>query len=572
MSQNSKLYLGVDIGSISTKAVVIDAGNNILAKEYLWTEGNPIRAVKALLEVIRQQLGERQKDIVGVGTTGSARELIGTILGATIIKNEITAHAIGTLTFHPDVHTIFEIGGQDSKIVIINHGIVVDYAMNTLCAAGTGSFLSSQARRLAIPVEEFGQYALRSTNPTKIAGRCTVFAESDLVHKAQMGYPREDIIAGLCNSIVYNYLNNVGKGKNIKPPVVFQGGVSKNIGVAKAFERITGHEIIIDDIGHLMGAFGVAVLAREQNKEIAFDFSVENIDFRTVGVECGGCPNNCEVVCVLKDGKFLDGWGNRCSNGIERAKEKLHSGVGINEEKKKRVKAKVKIVEKKQVADGTLAVYLEKPKDFNYRAGQYVLLHVPQLKEKGSRESTHAMSLASSPQEDALLLAMRVSKSLFKQTINSMNVGEELEIDGPVGSLCLDESEKNPVVFLAGGIGITPFHGIINEQSRLGWPREITLFYGDKTPKDAPFLDNFAALQNDNFKFVPTMSRVDDNDKTWSGERGRISADLIKKHIQDVCVPHYYVVGKPEMVESTKDELEKLGIPKENITSELFTG
>lgn len=325
MDQNNgkkKLYLGVDIGSISTKAVAIDKDNKIYAKSYLWTEGNPIEAVKRVLDEIQAQIGGGG-EVWALGTTGSARELIGAILNATIVKNEITAHAIGTLSFHPEVKTILEIGGQDSKIIILDDGIITDYAMNTLCAAGTGSFLSSQARRLNIPVEQFGGWALKSKNPTKIAGRCTVFAESDLVHKAQMGYPTEDIIAGLCNSIVYNYLNNLGKGKTIDAPIVFQGGVSKNVGVAKAFERIIGQEIIVDEIGHLMGAMGIAILARDQNNDRRFDFGVKDIKFTTAGVECGGCPNNCEIVCVLNEKGFIDGWGNRCERGVERAKNKL---------------------------------------------------------------------------------------------------------------------------------------------------------------------------------------------------------------------------------------------------------
>jgi predicted CoA-substrate-specific enzyme activase len=321
-----KAYLGVDIGSISTKAVVLDQHNRILAQDYLWTEGNPIGAVKRLLSSVEAQLAP-DVQIVGVGTTGSARELIGSVLNATIVKNEITAHAVGTLLFHPDVRTIFEIGGQDSKIIILDHGIVVDYAMNTLCAAGTGSFLSSQARRLNIPVEEFGGYALQSTNPTKIAGRCTVFAESDLVHKAQMGYPMTDIIAGLCNSIVLNYLNNVGKGKNIQAPVVFQGGVSKNVGVVRAFEHITGHDILVDPLGHLMGAIGMSRLVRAKDQERPFSFDVKEIEFKTVGVECGGCANNCELVCVVKEDAFLDAWGNRCPSGITRARALLAEGA-----------------------------------------------------------------------------------------------------------------------------------------------------------------------------------------------------------------------------------------------------
>ncbi|MFA5368475.1 MAG: acyl-CoA dehydratase activase [Candidatus Paceibacterota bacterium] len=318
MNKDNKFYLGLDIGSISTKGVIIDKDDNIIAQSYLWTEGDPINAVKKVIEELKESLGKEVK-IVGVGTTGSARELIGTIFNATVIKNEITAHAIGTLKFHPDVRTIFEIGGQDSKIIIIDNGIVVDYAMNTLCAAGTGSFLSSQAKRLAIPVEEFGDYALRSKKPSKIAGRCTVFAESDLVHKIQMGHTREDIIAGLCDSIVNNYLNNVGKGKNIEMPIVFQGGVSKNIGVLKSFEKITNSEVIVDEYGHLMGAIGVAILAKQSDKEIDFDFEIKDLNFRTSGFECGGCPNNCEIVCVLQGNKILDAWGNRCEIGREKA-------------------------------------------------------------------------------------------------------------------------------------------------------------------------------------------------------------------------------------------------------------
>lgn len=313
-----KGYLGIDIGSISTKGVVIDEGNEILAKEYLWTEGDPVDAVKRLLKALEKQLVGKQVEIVSVGTTGSARKLIGVMTGASVVKNEITAHAIGTTTIHPEVNTIFEIGGQDSKIIIIENGFVVDYAMNTLCAAGTGSFLSSQAHRLGVSVEEFGEIALTSKSPTNIAARCTVFAESDLVHKAQIGHKKEDIIAGLCKAVVTNYLNNIGKGKKIKAPIVFQGGVSKNIGVKKAFEEAVGEEVIVDENGHLMGAFGVAVLAKKSKIESPFSFDVSDIEFKTKGFECPKCANHCEIICVYKDGKLIDSWGNKCDNGAVR--------------------------------------------------------------------------------------------------------------------------------------------------------------------------------------------------------------------------------------------------------------
>ena len=309
-----KVYLGIDIGSISTKGVIIDEDNNILASSYLYTEGSPITASKRVVRELKNKIDLNKYRVVGVGTTGSARKLIGTILGANVIKNEITAHAIGTMSIYPDVRTIFEIGGQDSKIILIENGIVTDYAMNTLCAAGTGSFLSSQAKRLGIPIEEFGSIAITSKNPTKIAARCTVFAESDLVHKSQIGHKKEDIIAGLCYAIVNNYLNNVGKSKKIIPPIVFQGGVSKNIGVVKAFEDITGEKVYVDNNSHLMGALGVAILSKKQ-KEVNFSFDIDNIVYETKGIECKGCSNNCEIIEVIRNKQIIDSWGNRCPKG-----------------------------------------------------------------------------------------------------------------------------------------------------------------------------------------------------------------------------------------------------------------
>ncbi len=309
-------YLGVDIGSISTKGVVIDENKNIVASDYLWTEGDPVGAVKRLINSLNKKLDSKYK-IISVGTTGSARKLIGAMLNASTIKNEITAHAVGTITMHPDVRTIFEIGGQDSKIILIENKIITDYAMNTLCAAGTGAFLSSQAKRLGIDIEDFGKIALTSNNPTKIAARCTVFAESDLIHKAQTGHKKEDIVAGLCKSIVNNYLNNVGKGKKIKSPIVFQGGVSKNIGVVKAFENELNEKVIVDENGHLMGAYGIAIIAMKEGKYNNFDFNINDMKFETRGVDCSRCPNNCEIVKVYKNNVLIDSWGNRCENGLK---------------------------------------------------------------------------------------------------------------------------------------------------------------------------------------------------------------------------------------------------------------
>jgi predicted CoA-substrate-specific enzyme activase len=315
-----KCYIGVDIGSISTKSVIIDEDQNIIASDYIWTKGSPINATKEVISTLKNTIKNKNIDcdIYGIGTTGSARNLIGTVLGANVIKNEITAHAIGTLSVNPDTKTILEIGGQDSKLIIINNGIIVDYAMNTLCAAGTGAFLSSQAKRLGVDIKDLGSIAKKSTNPSKIAARCTVFAESDLVHKAQIGHSKEDIIAGICNAVANNYLNNLAKGKRLEDKIVFQGGVSKNEGVVNAFKNILQKDVYVDDDSHLMGALGVAIISKNMNKSnerLEFNFDIEDIEFKTIGSECSFCTNNCEIISIFKDGKLIDKIGGRCPKG-----------------------------------------------------------------------------------------------------------------------------------------------------------------------------------------------------------------------------------------------------------------
>lgn len=341
-------FLGIDIGSISTKGVIITPDGTIIARSYLWTEGNPADAARRVVDHLASQIDRNAVAVRAVGTTGSARRLVGAMTSAAVIKNEITAHAVGTTFLHPEVRTILEIGGQDSKIICVEDGIATDYAMNTLCAAGTGAFLSSQAHRLGVEVEEFGEIALTSKKPANIAARCTVFAESDLVHKIQVGYAREDIIAGLCRAVATNYLSNVGKGKAIVAPVVFQGGVSKNNGVVKAFEDELGFPVIVDKDGHLMGAFGIALLAADEWEHISrqvkskkdvpyatstegnaksafildesgrprFNFDeLDTFEFSTREIECQKCSNHCEIICVYRDGTLIDSWGNRCEKG-----------------------------------------------------------------------------------------------------------------------------------------------------------------------------------------------------------------------------------------------------------------
>lgn len=308
-------YLGIDVGSVSTNVVVVDEQGNVASALYIRTKGQPIAAVKKGLAEIAGTLPVGM-EICGVGTTGSARNLSGVMVGADIVKNEITAHAVAASHEIPDAQTILEIGGQDSKIILMRHGVVTDFAMNTVCAAGTGSFLDQQASRLNIPIEEFGGLALQSKNPVRIAGRCGVFAESDMIHKQQMGYNTVDIIAGLCEALVRNYLNNVGKGKEILSPVVFQGGVAANKGLKIAFEKTLGREIIIPRYFNVMGAIGAALLAKEEVRHkgsTAFKgFAVSDMDYQASSFECQGCSNMCEVINITVDGRLLARWGDRC--------------------------------------------------------------------------------------------------------------------------------------------------------------------------------------------------------------------------------------------------------------------
>ncbi len=219
---NKPYYLGMDVGSISTNLVLIGPADEVLYEDYRRVEGDPLRAAQAALSALRKRMPDSDC-IGGCGVTGSGRRLIGAVMGADVVKNEISAHARAAMRLHPEVQTVFEIGGQDSKVTVIRDRVVVDFAMNLICAAGTGSFLDSQAKRLNLSIIALGEQAVNSVCPTSIAGRCTVFAESDMIHKQQIGHRQEDIVMGLCLAMARNFLGNVCVGKDIRPPIVFQG-------------------------------------------------------------------------------------------------------------------------------------------------------------------------------------------------------------------------------------------------------------------------------------------------------------------------------------------------------------
>ena len=322
--QKNACYLGIDIGSVSTNLVVTNEDDNIIEKLYLSTSGQPINALLKGIKIIAEKL-DNEVCIKGVGTTGSGRQLASVIVGADIVKNEITAHAVAAQKVIPDVKTVLEIGGQDSKIIILRNGVVNDFAMNTVCAAGTGSFLDRQASRLGIPITEFGAYALRSKSPVRIAGRCAVFAESDMIHKQQTGHTTEDIIGGLCEALVRNYLNNVGKGKDIEEPILFQGGVAANVGIVAAFEKELDKKIVIPQYYDVMGAFGAALIAKEElaskkTKTNFYGFGAANTNYNARSIDCNGCSNMCEVVEILANNEPIARWGDRCGKWSQLTK------------------------------------------------------------------------------------------------------------------------------------------------------------------------------------------------------------------------------------------------------------
>jgi predicted CoA-substrate-specific enzyme activase len=313
-TEKIEAYIGIDIGSISTNVVVIDSKHRVIARRYLMTEGRPLEAVKKGLYEVGREVGERVI-VRGCATTGSGRYLTGEFIGADVIKNEITTHARAAVEADPKVDTIFEIGGQDAKYVSLENGAVVDFAMNKVCAAGTGSFLEEQAERLGLKIEEqFGAAALSSPGPCELGERCTVFMESDLTFHQQRGVPRDDLVAGLSYSIVYNYLNRVVEDRVVGNVVLFQGGVAFNRGVKAAFEAVLGKKVLVPPHHDIMGAIGAAILSQEHSTgPTRFrGFDLRGVDYKLRTFECKSCSNRCEIHQVSIEGQKPLHFGSRC--------------------------------------------------------------------------------------------------------------------------------------------------------------------------------------------------------------------------------------------------------------------
>ena len=315
-------YLGIDVGSVSTNLVVLDRAGEVVKAIYTKTQARPVEVVDAGLIEIRDEIGDRIR-VLGVGTTGSGRELIGELCGADLITDEITAHKTGadfiSRSIARQVDTIFEIGGQDSKFISMQDGIVVDFAMNEACAAGTGSFLEEQAEKLGIDiVGEFATLALESAAPIRLGERCTVFMERDVMSYQSRGAARKDLVAGLAYSIAYNYLNRLVRERKIGDCIFFQGGTAYNDAVAAAFAQILGKEIIVPPHNGVMGAIGMALLARERmgrtGEVTTFrGWDLSAVDYTVKDFVCKHCSNECDIRQFTIEGEKTY-WGDKCSD------------------------------------------------------------------------------------------------------------------------------------------------------------------------------------------------------------------------------------------------------------------
>jgi predicted CoA-substrate-specific enzyme activase len=335
------MVLGVDAGSTTTKAILLDpATNGVVASHYTRTKGDPVAATRECLRALADLVGNRAVGLVG--TTGSARELAGAYLGTEHVYNEISAHAAGAAHFDGDVDTIFEIGGQDSKYIYLRNGVPIDYAMNNACSAGTGSFLEESARGdLGMTVSEISGLALAAASPVHLKATCAAFINSDIRIALQQGQSREDIVAGLAYAIAANYLNRVKGPRYVGKKVFFQGGVALNRAVGHAFAHSVGRPVVIPPNPELLGALGVALLALQRARR-ALGLATELLTLaapemkRTSRFTCGACELYCSIDHFEVAGRRFP-FGGRCSlyENVWKRKSRRAAAADLVEQRSK---------------------------------------------------------------------------------------------------------------------------------------------------------------------------------------------------------------------------------------------
>lgn len=327
------VYMGIDVGSTSTKAVLTMSNNRALMDVYRKTAGNPINATKLLFKAIteaEEKYGIRI-NVLGMGTTGSGRKIVGSVAGADLVVNEITAHVKGATTVDPEVETIFEIGGQDSKYMRVRNGQIADANMNYVCAAGTGSFVEELGRKLGFSVFEIGD-SVMGVEPPVTSDRCTVFMEQDAINLLNEGHSRKEVIAAILYSVIANYRAKVVGNRPIsKDKVMFQGATARNKGLVAAIENILDVEVVVSPYCHVMGAYGAALLARsevETKGNSAFrGLDLVNRKIDVYNEVCTLCTNQCVITYAKVDGiEGRAGFGFMCGRedsdtGMKRVDE-----------------------------------------------------------------------------------------------------------------------------------------------------------------------------------------------------------------------------------------------------------
>ncbi len=315
--QNSiSVHLGVDVGSVSTNVVLLTPELEYLDGVYIATGGKPVAALDQALIKLERRYGSKLK-VLSVGATGSGRHLVQRLLGADLVKNEITAQLVSAAHYVPEVETVFEIGGQDAKFMTARKGLLQDFEMNKICSAGTGSFLEEQAERLGVKiVDEFSQKAFSSHTPVDLGSRCTVFMDAELCHAMASNKGVEDLCAGLAYAIARNYIEKVIAGRKIGSTIVFQGGTSANSAVVSAFEHVLGRSIVVHPHGRVSGAIGAALLSAQTvsshpDKISLFQGFDACRDHSLSSFECGKCENRCQVN-QIKVGSQTAHFGDAC--------------------------------------------------------------------------------------------------------------------------------------------------------------------------------------------------------------------------------------------------------------------
>lgn len=306
-------YLGIDAGSISMKGVLIDENKKIIKSYYTKNAG----LTSTITEVI-QNLRINSK-IDGCGITGSGKEFISILIGGDITESEVISHYIGAIDLYPHARTLMDIGGEDSKLLLIddNHNLI-SFMLNSDCGGGCGAMIESIAQRMGILINDVGDIALKSTKRINLPSKCGVFCQSAVVSKLNKGMSKEDILMGVMYGFVGNYFTMLAKGKSLNPPFVFQGATAKNKALVKCFEEELKHEVIVPEYPELMGAYGMAILSMWQVKEKSKfkGFDISKSEFKSETRYGTNCSNSCEISEIYQDGKIIGILGNRCERCI----------------------------------------------------------------------------------------------------------------------------------------------------------------------------------------------------------------------------------------------------------------